>query len=108
MWYNPYFPKGINSDYICVDGDWEHSKDNVVLMQYIGLTDFENNEIYEGDIVEHIDNPDCYLNLGLIVFDKGKFKIRDIEKEYNYAEISLIDGYKRIGNQFKNPELLNN
>jgi len=82
---------------------------NGVLMQYTGLKDKkrtkeypEGQEIYEGDIVEHIET------------DKGWHTTQEYKKinvirmeHYNkYTDLWSFYKYEVIGNIYENPELL--
>jgi uncharacterized phage protein (TIGR01671 family) len=69
-----------------------------ILMQYTGLKDSNEKEIYEGDIIERdIGGDHCFV----VEFGEGMFyadgAVSFPEKPYNY-EI--------IGNKFENPELI--
>lgn len=86
--------------------------DNIVLMQYIGIKDKNNNKIYETDIIKltkkrdvaksviaEVEWSDEYLSYILISFSaKDAFEnLSDYLDEYD-IEV--------IGNIYKNPELL--
>lgn len=84
-------------------------KDNQV-MQYTGLKDKNNVEIYEGDILEAFDilgEREIYP----VIFIDGAFMGKRLDDEefpyfYLFANKSLSKTYKVIGNIYKNPELL--
>lgn len=82
------------------------------LGQYIGVKDANNQEIYEGDIVQLeycIDGCLYYAEdyPGLIVWDKNDaaFKI-DFRNEYSATLLSEYCKIEVIGNIYDNPELL--
>ena len=72
-----------------------------IYMQYTGLKDKNDKEIYEGDIIEFNNK------LKLIVYwDNGGFALKNLT---NTAEIPLVDiirPIKVLGNIYENPELL--
>ncbi len=81
------------------------------IMQYTGLKDENDKEIYEGDIVKYRDESnECQVG---VVKDYGYMKIyieaiggddegnQDIELHQDYM-------YEVIGNIYENPELINN
>jgi len=85
-----------------------------ILMQYTGLKDKNDKEIYEGDIVKvpagwgdgllynsfigeiQYDAPNFYVNQGININKTGKWS----NQEYKWEEIEII------GNIYENPELL--
>ncbi len=95
------------------DGFWAHEQydkatkeycKNAPIMQYIGIKDKNQKEIYEGDIVNGGMYNGSY-KLGIIVFNNGKFYAEPIGKfsegiseEWNWFEV--------VGNIYENPELL--
>ena len=76
--------------------------------QYTGLKDSKGKEIYEGDILEVVDNgffdSTKIGDVGQVIFQECKFFF------YNRLAHDLhnnLIGYKIIGNIHENPELLN-
>lgn len=74
---------------------------------FTGLTDKNGKEIYEWDVLQH-----KFGQLDIVVFHNGAFRRKDINGD-RYGEITPFDKaqskyYEIIGNQFENPELLNN
>lgn len=84
--------------------------DNVVIMQYTGLKDKNEVEIYEGDILEAFDilgEREIYP----VIFIDGAFMGKRLDDEefpyfYLFANRSLSETYKVIGNIYENPEML--
>ena len=86
----------------------------IKLMQYTGLKDKNDVEIYEGDIVS-FTLFDCFDNdmqhIGKILFNNGAFYIEYMDKDELYNSllcyvISQDDEFEVIGNIHENPELL--
>jgi len=89
-------------------------EDDYVLMQYTGLKDKNNKEIYEGDIVKIIYSM-SWMKIPEIIVEQVKLvngafmpfywlrKDEDYEIDYlvNLATVEVV------GNVFENPELLN-
>jgi phage protein len=83
-----------------------HEKFNdVELMQYSGLTDMMEKEIYEGDILFESFGERYYK----VVFKNGSFRA-EFEGDFEEHSFDLIDvvaqGCKIVGNIYENPELL--
>lgn len=79
--------------------------DDFVFMQYTGLKDKNNYEIWEGDIVEW----ECG-DRGIVEFNYSAFIIKwidPIESEWDYMNEFVEDGVQLvIGNIYESPELL--
>ena len=83
-----------------------HEKFNdIELMQYSGLTDMMEKEIYEGDILFESFGERYYK----VVFENGSFRA-EFEGDFEEHSFDLIDvvaqGCKIVGNIYENPELL--
>ena len=78
---------------------------DVELMQYTGLKDKNNKEIYEGDILSDGNVKDLYK----VIFENGSFRA-EFEGDFEEYSFDLIDvvaqGCKVVGNIYENPELL--
>ena len=69
-----------------------------IFMQYIGLKDFDEVEIYEGDILE---GENGYQ--GVVIFENGMFLV---DTSYGIYFLNLERNIRVIGNKYENPELL--
>lgn len=84
--------------------------DYETLMQYTGLKDKNDVEIYESDIIKAIWSKDCdeYIAneewIGDIFFNYGSF---DINGEWCVSLNCFNGTLEVIGNIYENPELLN-
>ena len=83
-----------------------HDKFNdVELMQYSGLTDMMEKEIYEGDVLFESFGERYYK----VVFENGSFRA-EFEGDFEEHSFDLIDvvaqGCKIVGNIYENPELI--
>lgn len=78
---------------------------DIELMQYTGLKDKNNKEIYESDILFESFREEYYK----VVFENGSFKAEfkgDFE-EYSFDLIDVVaQGCEIIGNIYENPELI--
>lgn len=83
---------------------------NAHIMQYTGIKDVNNNEIYEGDIVKSYHGEFEEYNTSQVEFNNGTFSlgkywkdgIHDWYSMEQYSESEL----KIIGNIHENPELI--
>ena len=78
---------------------------DIELMQYTGLKDKNNKEIYEGDILFESFGEKYYK----VVFENGSFKA-EFEGDFEEYSFNLIDivaqGCEVVGNIYENPELI--
>ena len=91
---------------------WLNAKDEVVLVQFTGLTDKNGKEIYEGDIVR---GGELEGDHGSVVYeiayneggDYPAFDLKGWRGETNGICFFINDAYiEVIGNIYENPELL--
>lgn len=83
----------------------------MVFPQYTGLKDCKGKPIYEEDILKvpkHYDgNALIQEYSGIVKFDEGSFDVFSVHREWE--SLSMLAANERIeviGNQFENPELL--
>ena len=87
--------------------NWE----DVQKLQYTGLKDNTDKEIYEGDIREYLSSPITPISerqrrdIGVVVFENGRFFIRWKYRPQDLEWLGLCAG-RAIGNVWENPELL--
>ena len=78
------------------------------LLQYTGLKDKNNKEVYEGDILQ-VELDSGYVPakkiLNKVYFENGCFKSKDINSHEDVLFIEL-PSYEAVGNIYENPELL--
>lgn len=86
------------------ENDFLYKKD-LKIMQYSGLKDKNNKEIYEGDILSNGNNEKPYK----VIFENGSFRA-EFEEDFEEYSFDLIDvvaqGCEVVGNIYENPELL--
>lgn len=99
-----YGPWRLHKETDIADYNEGPDEEDVEIMQYTGLKDKNEKEIYEGDIVRcHVDNEaEDYLHLEA----KGGHVVRTISIPETYQE-GLPDNCEVIGNIHENLELLN-
>ncbi|CAC6134034.1 YopX family protein [Staphylococcus aureus] len=100
-----------NSGYILISTGYK-SFDEVKVLQYTGLKDKNNTEIYDGDIAEFkYPHDKRFKEIGIITHSAEKAcfvikMIRDTVQEFELYRGVANSYLKVIGNKFENPELL--
>jgi len=103
-WYGP----GVGSGIWFIDpeykGERSHNKVDSYLMQFTGLTDKNGKEIYEGDIVESVDE---LSNDQYQVDDRVFTEAVELKAGAFYPVCNMpSEEFEVIGNIHENPELL--
>ena len=96
--------------------DFECSFEDVELMQYAGVKDQNNVEIYESYIVKFDPQSPCgdeFYNprdgeIGEVIFDFGSFVVRPIDKKRESLRFSLseLGDWVVVGNIYENKNLI--
>ena len=96
--------------------DFECSFEDVELMQYTGLKDQNNAEIYESYIVKFDPQSPCgdeFYNprdgeIGEVIFDFGSFVVKPIDKRREDLRFSLseLGDWVVVGNIYENKNLI--
>jgi len=86
--------------------------DDYVIQQYTGLTDINDKEIYEGDILKnHYDVGNNIIGQVLYEADHGgyifQWKRKGRGQDYKNLNCDVAFESVIVGNIFENPELLN-
>ena len=86
-------------------GKYDEGYKEFDLMQYTGLKDMKDKEIYEGDILFESFGEKYYK----VVFENGSFRA-EFEGDFEEHSFDLIDvvaqGCEVVGNIYENPELI--
>src|SRR5690606_23340090 len=88
---------------LCKNGEWENIEDFEV-MQFTGLCDKNNREIYEGDIAKSGKR----LFVAKWNNDIASFVWEPLDGESSYPcfNVGTVKNVEVVGNIFENPELL--
>lgn len=82
----------------------EHDFDAVIIMQFIGMDDKQNEDIYEGDILSHATRK---YPMGIVEFYEGSFVARwKGGKSFEVLYQRLCRHFNTIGNEHEHPNLL--
>jgi len=77
------------------------------LMQYTGLRDKNDVEIYEGDILKFVNKSFLCGEIGVVKFNHGSFRIENEDFNSLFPKDRSIKKYiEVIGNIYENKELL--
>ena len=91
--------------------DLVYDKDRFPVMQYTGLKDKDDKEIYEGDILRQTESVFCMpvVFQSVVEYQPGGFWFRGIDFNITDCNWHQFNAQNRevIGNIYENPELLN-
>jgi len=83
-----------------------------IFMQYTGIKDKNDIDIYEGDVIEfiqtHEDGSGNTLHLGVVTWEDGSLYSKSIKNEISRGMGGMSKNCTRevIGNIYENPELI--
>lgn len=83
--------------------------DNIVIMQFTGLSDKNGNDIYEGDIMSYTSSLNGRTYFGRVIYTGGLFALSQRYPNGISDEIEYLftrTHYEIIGNVFDNPKLI--
>ena len=85
------------------DGDYVgYDKDDITLLQYIGINDVDDKEIYEGYVVRCWGGEHCQ---GYWQYDET-ITIDSINNPFAILSLTESENIEIVGNIYENPELL--
>ncbi|MGJ0846445.1 YopX family protein [Tissierella praeacuta] len=92
------------------DGDYiGYDKDDIALLQYIGINDVDGKEIYEGYIVDTVYGG--ILKRYIVVWDDSELDFKGTNGKENYGHkfeyLQCCEEIKVVGSIYQNPDLLN-
>ena len=106
-----YPDKGYQGHYVLtLNGQFQNLQngsggDEYVVQQWTGLNDYENNNIYEGDIVRYELDGTVYTQT--VGWGNNGWEMIDT-RLYSTPLITNLPNFEVIGNVFENSELLKN
>jgi len=84
----------------------ESEERNKIYMQYTGLKDKNDVEIFESDIVSYYDDGGVAKIIGKVVFDRFGWSMEGQYHFNSWIADMEVDDIQVIGNIWENPELL--
>ena len=89
-----------------VNGVGKGAHCDYVVMQYTGLKDLNGDDVYEGDLLHHLDP--CSWSPVEVTFINGAFKAKLTKQLLVNLSLEYIreNEFVIVGNIYKNPELL--
>ena len=101
----------MDNDTGCLYRNYPGKYENFDLMQYTGIKDINNVEIFEGDIVKLSKENSDFKEIGIVKFDENKasyvLETQDDDISYNISYYNYHKvHYRVIGNIYENKELL--
>ena len=98
----------LNPKFTEIYGEHCWNETGLILMQFTGLVDKNDKEIYEGDICQRKEAENSkVLSRCKIIYKEDRFALEWITKSwFNDSLRSHFDELEVIGNIYENPELL--
>ena len=87
------------------DGEWENIEDFEV-MQYTGLKDRNDKEIYEGDLLQHPNGTIAEIQYSDYLAAFVAVYVQNGNTEIDYLDKEIINECIIVGNIYENQELL--
>lgn len=109
---HPIIEMGVTPTGCCANG-WSQSGEHLfevkepVFMQFTGLKDEKNNEIYEGDIISAFSGRKYIVKYDNAMFSLYSVEYKDMRWGNLFRLFEMNDEFEVIGNIYENKKLLN-
>ena len=88
-------------------GEWLFEICEPVFMQYTGIKDTKENEVYEGDIITAFSGRKYIVKFDNLAFSLYSVEYKDMRWGNLFRLFEMNDDFEVIGNIYENAELLN-
>lgn len=96
----------IDGDYYTLNEKSKHIHKFAILMQYTGLKDKNEKEIYEGDIVQWFLNEHVRTGIVNYISDAAGYDLKNFKNKWHIGVDFYRGEFEIIGNIHENPELM--